>query len=773
MLQENRKQVSFMSLANRDNISYEFDNFTVDLKERTLWRAGEPVALSAKAFELLTVLLENNGRVLEKSELMQRLWPETFVEEINLNVHISALRKAFGESAANYQYIETIPKRGYRFSANVKLIRAQQKAINANPQENVIALNSAAREETMANLTMIGASESKEIPITPVVEEPTRAEIGAASQKRGQKKRIGLIILALAVVSLSVLGAYLYIKQKNISASPVNPFLKITKQKLTASGKNLLPALSPDGEYVAYVKDDSGKQSLWLMQVLSKSAVQIVAPAAVTYNAVTFTPDGKTIFYMLGDNQSQDDSLYQIPLLGGTPKRVLIGVNSAISFSPDGKRFAYIKGNVSQGETSLLIAGLDGSEQVLLTRKKPEMVANWSGVAWSPDGRWIACMVRRFKAANFYMQALLVRLEDNREIAFGPDTWTYVGQIAWMKDNRGLVINGMTVDSPLCARQLWRLSYPEGEATKLTDDIINYDGVNLALQSNSLVTSTAERVSRIWLVNGKNPDEAKPIDSVLSDNFSQEFGMSWTPDGQIVYGSYQSGNADIWVMNRDGTNPRQLTSEPTRETMPEVTPDGRYIVYVSKGAGSAHLWRMDSNGENRRQLTDGQGELDPVITLDSKWVVYNGFHSGVISLSKVPIDGGEPIRLTSEWSIRPAISPDGKLIAYLKMNETRRRVEASLMPFAGGEPIKVFPNMPVPDFLLMQWSPDGQALHYIYKVDGASNIWSQPLDGGSPKLLTHFKSDTIFRFAWSQDGKTLALDRGATISDIVLFQEAK
>ena len=772
MLQENRKQVSFMSLANRDTLAYEFDDFIVDLKERMLWRAGEPVALSAKAFELLTVLLENNGRVLEKSELMQRLWPETFVEEINLNVHISALRKAFGESAANYQYIETIPKRGYRFSANIKLVRPSQKASNSNLQENVIALNSAAREEVITtNLKMVEVNEEKEIPTSPVVEEPV-AEIETDSLEDGQSKIAKRLLMALAIVLLFAFGIFLYVKK--ISAPPVNPFLKMTKQKLTASGKNLVPALSPDGEYVAFVKDDNGKQSLWVMQVTSKSAVQIVAPAPVTYNAVTFTPDGKTIVYMIGDNQSQDDSLYQIPLLGGTPKRVLIGVNSDISFSPDGKRFAYIKGNVSQGETSLMIANADGSEpQVLVTRKKPEMVANWSGVAWSPDGKWIACMMRKFKATKFYLQAMLVRPEDGTERAFGPDIWANAGQLSWRKDNRGLMINGMMLGSPLCACQLWQLSYPEGEPSKLTDDLINYEGVNLAAQANLLVTSTSERISKIWLVNGKNPDEAKPIDSVLSDNFSQEYGINWTPDRQIVYGSYQSGNADIWVMNSDGTNPSQLTFEPTRETMPVVTPDGRYIVYVSKGAGSAHLWRMDSNGENQRQLTAGEGELNPTITPDGKWVVYNGFHSGNISLSKVSIDGGEPLRLTSEWSIRPTVSPDGKLIAYLKMNEARRRVEAALMPFAGGEPIKVFPNMPVPDYLLLRWSPDGQALHYLYTIEGASNIWSQPLDGGSPKLITHFKTDNIFRFAWSQDGKTLALDRGTTISDVVLFHEAK
>src|SRR5215813_14553491 len=103
-------------------------------------------------------------------------------------------------------------------------------------------------------------------------------------------------------------------------------------------------------------------------------------------------------------------------------------------------------------------------------------------------------MVRKFKATNFYMYFFFFKQKTAYEIAFGPDTWVNVGQFAWRKDNRGLVINGMMLDSPLCARQLWQLSYPEGEATKLTDDLINYDGVNLAAQANSLVTSTSERI---------------------------------------------------------------------------------------------------------------------------------------------------------------------------------------------------------------------------------------------------------------------------------------
>jgi Tol biopolymer transport system component len=144
-----------------------------------------------------------------------------------------------------------------------------------------------------------------------------------------------------------------------------------------------------------------------------------------------------------------------------------------------------------------------------------------------------------------------------------------------------------------------------------------------------------------------------------------------------------------------------------------------------------------------------------------------------MSLSRISIEGGEMTQLTHQWSIRPNVSPDGRYIAFVKMHELHKRMVVALMPFAGGEPVRVFAQMPVPEHLLLRWSPDGRALHYIHTVDGVANIWSQPIDGGNPVQITHFKSDSIFRFAWSRDGKHLALDRGVTISDVVLINDAR
>jgi Tol biopolymer transport system component/DNA-binding winged helix-turn-helix (wHTH) protein len=757
-------------ITNGDRL-YEFDSFTIDPKNRLLLRDKASVPLTAKAFDLLLALIENNGQVLGKNELLNQLWPETFVEEINLNVHISYLRKALGESAANQQYIETIPKRGYRFTAQITERATNEERLAQ--EDSQIALQS----ESLAGDFQEAASAASSAHQVEAVDDAI-AKQGAVLQaaKRAWRKTLKtkkrLAIFSLLILAVPLSAIYLYIRHKELPLS-ANPFEKIAKQKLTAHGKNLLPTLSPDGEYVAYVLDDAGKQSLWIMQVATKSCLQVVAPTEGIYDSLTFSPCGKFIYYDITDKQYQS-ALYQTSILGGTPRKILSDVDSHIAISPDGKQIAYVTSDLAAGKTALMVATVCGTDKrILMTRQKPELVSNWGGVAWSPDGKMIICAVRRLTLPTCYMQLMIVRLEDRKETALGPNAWADIGQIGWLDDNSGVLISAFRQEEPFFGSQLWRVAYPNGEVTKLTDDLICYEGVGLARNSRRLVTSTLERVSRIWLLDQGNSDTAKQTTSVMGDNRSELFGMDWTPDGQLVYGSHGGRNSDIWIMNADGNNQRQLTFDESQETLPVVSRDGRYIVYVSKGAGPPHLWRMDVNGENPLQLTDGKGELDPCISPDGKWVLYNAHSSGVMSLNKVSMDGGEATQLVSEWSIRPNVSPDGKQIAFIKMNDAHKRMVVALMPFSGGEVTRVFEQMPVPEHLIFRWSPDGHSLHYINIVNGVANIWSQPVNGCNPAQITHFKSDGIFRFAWSRDGKTLALDRGITISDVVLMNDVK
>jgi Tol biopolymer transport system component len=116
----------------------------------------------------------------------------------------------------------------------------------------------------------------------------------------------------------------------------------------------------------------------------------------------------------------------------------------------------------------------------------------------------------------------------------------------------------------------------------------------------------------------------------------------------------------------------------------------------------------------------------------------------------------------------PAVSPDGKWIAYFYFEENAP-VRLAVIPFEGGQPVKTFELPPTFHRGGLRWNPDGRAIAYTAKREGGSNVWAQPLEGGAPKQLTGFKSDEIFRFDWSRDGKQLTLARGTVTNDVVLI----
>ena len=203
-----------------------------------------------------------------------------------------------------------------------------------------------------------------------------------------------------------------------------------------------------------------------------------------------------------------------------------------------------------------------------------------------------------------------------------------------------------------------------------------------------------------------------------------------------------------------------------------ATPDGQHVVFGSPRPGT-QLWRIDIDGGNAKRLTDSPG-FSPTISPDGKWVVYTTFGPGGFSIWKVSIEGGEPIQITNKFSSSPAISPDGKLIACYYLDERTGTQTIALIPFAGGEPVKIFESPPVDAGTFpVRWTHDGRALTYIVNRGGVSNIWIQRLDGGPPTQLTDFNSDRIFSFAWSRDGKWLALARGPEQRDVVLMSDFK
>src|SRR5262249_23159428 len=157
----------------------------------------------------------------------------------------------------------------------------------------------------------------------------------------------------------------------------------------------------------------------------------------------------------------------------------------------------------------------------------------------------------------------------------------------------------------------------------------------------------------------------------------------------------------------------------------------------SPSAGTSQLWRVDIDGSHLKQLTNGPGAWSPNCSPDGKWIVYNSFLSTGFSIWKISIDGGEPVQVTDRFTSTPAVSPDGKLMACYLTDPTTRAAKLALLPFEGGEPLKLF-DIPQPVFQgasSIRWTADGRALTYIITRGLVSNIWLQPIDGTPARQL--------------------------------------
>jgi TolB protein len=236
-------------------------------------------------------------------------------------------------------------------------------------------------------------------------------------------------------------------------------------------------------------------------------------------------------------------------------------------------------------------------------------------------------------------------------------------------------------------------------------------------------------------------------------------------------------------MQGDGSHARQLTGGTDFIFHPSACPDGRTVVFDSwaESDGIHSIWRVDTDGTNIRRLTFGRAGMGPSCSPDGQWAIFDSRGSDTGTLWKVPIGGGSPIQLTDYASNSPAISPDGKWIAcfYLPDPAQSDKRKIAIVPFEGGRPAKIidFQRAAKASWLLdsgLKWTPDGRALAYLDLRKGVLNIWSQPLDGSPPKPLTNFdRSGQVWSFAWSRDGKQLAMARGAIKSDVVLIDNSK
>jgi Tol biopolymer transport system component/DNA-binding winged helix-turn-helix (wHTH) protein len=708
---------------------YEFGDFRLDVPRQRLTRAGEPLLLPAKAIAALLVLLERQGQIVEREILLQEVWGQAAVEDANLTVAISTLRKTLGHDDPQ-TFIETIPRIGYRFSAEVREHREPK------PPEDTVRVESAVPAPVAAS------------PSTESTSQP-------ASRRR-------FLFAGLGVLSSVALAGVLFWR----TSQPEAPFKQFSLERLPVPGGVDETAFSLDGRWVAYTRIEGNQQSLWMYDLKTGGNALIVPPSNRGYRGLTFAPNAEFLYVALQEGASRERNLYRIPSAGGELQLVRKGVPSPIGVSPDGTQYAYVTEDRSTGEALLQVARFDQSAARVLARRKMPDFFTLDGPAWSPDGNLIVNPGGSVESV-VYFTLYGVRVADGVAQPLTPQRWENVRRARWLADGSGLIVSIQAAAHNL--HQLFFLAYPSGAAHEITRDISVYPrGADIAANRQMMIAPHERHVSTLWLADATGRQEPQPLDSGMETQGNED-GLLWLPDGRIMYVSRASGRRELWVM-RPGARPQPFTSVPGSYQYPAVSADGRSLAVIHDG----QLWRVNTDGTDWVQLTRDGLPQDPQITLDQQWVIYSNEATGRRTLWKIPLQGGAPSQLNDYSAESPVLSPDGQWIAYLYWPAPENKPSVAILPFASAAPAQLLP-IPVLDLPrnFFRWSRDGKSLIYIADVNHTTNLWSYELRTGAKRQLTNFKTDHIAGFDLSPDGKQFVVSRFNTVSDLVLLRASK
>jgi Tol biopolymer transport system component/DNA-binding winged helix-turn-helix (wHTH) protein len=703
-----------------------FGLFEADPADSKLFLRGNPVRIENQPLQILILLLQRPGALVTREELQKRLWPaNTFVEfDDGLNTAMKKLRYALGDSAENPIFVETVPRRGYRFIAPV----------HGN-----------------------GAA-----PALPAAGD-RQATLVSSGQERSQRTfKIEVMAAFILLIAATVFAAYKWLPK---SDRPTLDELQFTK--LTNNGRVEDVAISSDGRYVAYLYGNArgwsqiddwmgGESSLRLRQVATNSEVQILVADADLYPGLTFSRDGDYIFFLRNaDNDQMVRELYVIPALGGRERKLVHDIDSAISFSPDGRQFVYTVCDQRERRIAVRIANADGSSNRLLASLDTGIFA--PGPAWSPDGQNVAVSWYPFNGkATFALDVISVA---NGTIKRLLTSSQLIGRPRWSAGGSALLV---TLQDQNRRGQLWSISYPRGEKRRLSNDSANYDlNIDTTRDAGMLVAADLALSSNLWIA------EASNLSAVRQVTFSDQplFSVAPLSTGKIL--TQRGSGLELSVMNSDGSQLMGVGG--VRDaTFPSAC--GRYFLFSS----GSNVMRVDADGTNARRLANG---YSPTCSPDRRFVFYAEPMQPRWKIRRISIEGGMPVDIIDNpgESIPGfiTISPDGELLAFpFDTYAPMPLMKIGIVRTNGGPLLK---TLLVPGTIDAgpRWSPDGKSLQYLLDRDQAANLWEQPLAGGSPKQVTKFTSGKIFNFNWSVDGKQLLLCRGDTVADVVLVNNLR
>ncbi len=596
-------------------------------------------------------------------------------------------------------------------------------------------------------------------------ERPSSSSVLAAAARQHRASLGVITLVVLLLVAAAGFGVY-----SLFFAARRQAFQSIRISKVSGTHNAIIGAMSPDGNYLAYVLNNEGDESLWLRHLSSESNVQIIPPQHVGYSALRFSPDGSHIYYshtlLASGPASQEYDLYRIPVLGGTPQLLVKDVDSNPSFSSDGQRFVFLRANdPDPGKYHVIIANADGGdEKSIFSGPMANIVVD---AAWSPDGKTVAGAIMD-QTGNSLSSVIAVDPESGKERIISKPPFTFISKVSWLPDGSALAVIVQSAETNFNRQQIGLVSYPEGKFRPITADTNDYATLSVSSDGKTIATLMQQSVRDVYVSSGQKADysDAKPITS--GDPVP---AISWTSDGHLLAEEYPS----ILVMDANGEIKGEIGKEKDSSAIqPSGCSDG-HVVFARgmvKTRGLS-IWRSEADGTGLRRITEGQRDLFPICSPDAKSVFFVDAASG--AYMKVPIDGGKAERISPVYAATAEgydIARDGRTAVLGTYDFKSQKPNISLVSLESGKAFRTFEYDPRHRGLL-RFSPDGKGIVYPVREKGVDNLWVQPLDGGPGRQLTNFTALKIYWYQWSPDGKSLALVRGDSPSDLVLIQDSQ
>ena len=712
-----------------------FAAFELDARSGELRKAGERVSLQDQPLKVLESLLERPGELVTREELRQRLWPgDTFVDfEHGVNAAVKRLRETLGDSAETPQFVETVPRRGYRFVAAVE------------------------RDEPSA-ITSLPTGEGGE------------AIDAAAELPSGPRLWTGRLIGAGAIAILVTASFSGWLLSRSQPAPPPLPMKLVPFTGLT--GVEVGQTFSPDGTRVAFTWNGETQDNwdIYVKLVGSADVRRLTTNSAFELNP-QWSPDGRQIAYLRADAKGElhgqpvaqrHFNLWMMSALGGAERKVSdLPVTIGINWSPDGR---YIAAGSPTSGIIYQIPAEGGEPRALLRPTAPETVDQ---PAFSPDGRFLAYSAcRQPTRTNCHVQIVGV------DAAFMPHgaprrltrqpVWRLDG-IAWGPDGTFVVysVRQPPTDS------LWRISV---DGTR-PPERVELAGLNAFAP---MITAAGDLVFSRLLVDLdvyrlEPGHSARPV--ARSSGYDGNPQLS--PDGRrFAFSSSRSGETmEVWTAADDGSDPRQLTHGPGAwQGNATWSPDGRQIAFDSlTDDGSWHIWTIDTGGGIPRQITKESGiQSSPSWSHDGQWIYFSWDQGIGRDIWRTHVERGTRERLThGGGGLVGRESADGQSVFYQPGS-----ADAPLLaqPIAGGAPRTILPCVAGTSYAVVP-----QGIYYVPCLDGKSRNPNPQLHVLNPVTGKDGQLGRLEKFqgelAVSPDGRTMFYTRLVTSgADLMMIQ---